>query len=248
VTCETNGNQLCEHNCTNLIESKGFVCSCHRGYGLVKYDSSLYEQNETRRHTCLDINECLSFDSHCPQICNNQKGSFKCSCAENYVNSRGDGSICEAKNSEDAVLLIAYGEEIRQLRENMTELVYNTLIEDEKFVYAIDIDANERHVYWIDQYDRTIKRSYIPVSKASLGYTQQLNSLRSSLNEQDPTALGVDWLGKNLYFADNLNKVIKVSTLDGRYTKTVIREHADEVYSLAVNPILGYFLSCFFFL
>ena len=145
---------------------------------------------DIRRHTCNDIDECLSFDSHCPQLCSNLKGSYKCECSENYINSRGDGSICEAVNREDSVLLIAYGEEIRQVRENMTEYVYNTLIERENYVHSIDIDANDRFVYWIDLYDKMIKRSYIPVSKSSLGFTQTLSLLRNS----EPRAVAVDWL------------------------------------------------------
>ncbi len=199
-----------------------------------------------KRHTCFDIDECLSFDSHCPQLCKNEKGSYMCECAENYINSRGDGSICEARNSEDSVILLAYGEEIRQVRENMTEYVYNTLIEKENYIHALDIDATDRLVYWVDLLDRMIKRSYIPVSKSSFGYTQTLSPLRNSLITGDPSALAVDWLGKNIYFADHFNRAIKVSTNDGRYARTLITEHVNDVQSLAVNPLLGYDKSFFF--
>ena len=75
----------------------------------------------------------------------NLKGSFKCECAEGYIDPHGDGTICEVAGSgEDAVVLFAYDSEIRQLRENVTNYVYSGLIEDEDFVLAIDIDPIQR--------------------------------------------------------------------------------------------------------
>ena len=89
MSCETNGTYLCEHNCTNIHHIKGFVCSCHKGYGLAKHNLTLLLDNQTdiRRHMCVDIDECQSFDSHCPQLCINEKGSYMCGCADNYINS-----------------------------------------------------------------------------------------------------------------------------------------------------------------
>lgn len=230
------------------MQGKGFVCSCFKGFGLVKFNVSLITTDESpvasnsstdlRRHTCVDIDECQSFNSHCPQGCVNEKGSYKCQCAANYVDPHGDGTICEATASEDAVVLIAYGDEIRQVRQNISDFVYSTLVEDEKSVIALDIDAYDRHGYWIDEYDKLIRRSYIPVSKASLARTQNLNAFRTS-SEQDLTALSIDWLAKNLYYADSVSKTIKVSTADGRYIKTLVKENANYVTSLAVNPIVG---------
>jgi len=162
------------------------------------------------------------------------------------VDSRGDGSICEAAWREDSVVLIAYGSTIRQVRQNFSDYTYTTLVEDESsvrssFVLSMDVDPLSRHVYWIDEASQQIKRSFIPVSKTALGHAQLLISDDTqSVNSMiDFTAVGVDWLAKNLYYAEGLNGTIKVSKTDGRYERTLISVNAERVYSLVVNPVLG---------
>ena len=173
------------------------------------------------------------------------KGSYKCSCASDYSDTHGDGLICEAVSNSDSVVLIAYGSEIRQIRTNFTEYLYSTLIEGENFVLALDVDPIDRYVYWIDQSSQMIKRSYLPNTKTALGRAQTLTHLKNSLtvagtNGASITALAVDWIGKNIYLADSsANGTIKVAKNDGRYLRTIIRENANRVSSLVVNPIIG---------
>ena len=198
---------------------------------------------DVRRHSCIDIDECESFSSHCPQSCTNLKGSYKCDCAENYLDLHGDGSICEAGWKEDSVILIAYGSEIRQLRQNFSNVAYTTLIEDDNLVLTMEIDPVDRIVYWIDESLQQVKRSFIPVSKTALGHPQLLSALdvssSTSFNFLDLTAISIDWLGKNLYYAEGINGTIKVSKSDGRYSKTIIKDFSERIYSMAVNPIIG---------
>jgi hypothetical protein len=254
LTCETNGSLICEHNCTNLYEGKGFACTCYKGYGLHKVNSTDLvlsdgrpeSQNiDIRRHTCIDIDECLNYDSHCPQKCVNEKGSYKCECAENYIDTRGDGSVCEARSADDSVVLIAYGDEIRQLRQNISNRLYSTLVDKQVYVHSIDVDAMERHAYWIDEQSNLIYRSYIPVSRTSVGHVQNLTAFETShsRNQHEPTTLSVDWLAKNIYFADHSDHTIKVATSDGRYIKTLVRTNAKIVHSLVVNPTIGFVTS-----
>jgi low density lipoprotein-related protein 2 len=204
---------------------------------------STESSTDIRRHSCVDINECDNFNTHCPQSCTNLKGSYQCNCAENYYDVHGDGSICEVSWSEDSIILIAYGSEIRQLRQNYSNLAYTTLIEDENLVIAMDIDPVDRIVYWIDESLQQIKRSFIPVSKTALGHPQLLSALdvssSSSFNFLDLTAISIDWLGKNLYYAEGVNGTIKVTKSDGRYAKTIIKDFTERIYSMVVNPIIG---------
>jgi len=81
--------------------------------------------------------------NNCTQECLNVKGSYKCSCGVGYVNSRGDGSVCEVVG-EDAVVLLAYGGEIRQIRPNGLGFVYSGIIENEQLVLAMDVDPVDR--------------------------------------------------------------------------------------------------------
>lgn len=206
-------------------------------------DQSEPGQTDLQRHTCVDIDECEVLNmNHCTQKCINLKGSYECKCADNYIDSHGDGLICEATWKEDAIVIVAYGSEIRQLRQNISDYVYNNLIEDEIFVSSMDIDPINRHLYWIDQGTQEIKRSFVPKSKSALGHPQTLSSIYDylSANEYvDITALSFDWLSMNLYYAEGYNGTIKVAKADGRYSRTLIREYADSVHSMVVNPLLG---------
>ena len=195
---------------------------------------------ELRRHTCVDIDECEKYSTHeCTQTCENRKGTYACKCAPNYIDTHGDGTICEATWKDDSIVLIAYGAEIRQVRQNLSEYAYNTMIEGASFVLAMDVDPLERHVYWIDagESPQRIKRAFMPVSKAALGYAQTILGGESSM---DYTAIAVDWLAKNVYYAEGRTRTIRVCKSDGRYAKTLITRYAVRVNSLVVNPILGY--------
>jgi hypothetical protein len=260
LTCANNGSLLCEHNCTDFKQGGGFFCSCHRGFRMLKLNISTetnsgssdaamaaaaaatVDSSMIHRHTCVDIDECELFDSHCPQRCTNTKGSYKCSCVEDHVDSHGDGTICDAEWQEAAIVLIAHGTEIRQLRTNYTDYAYTNLIEGDSFILAIDVDPLERHVYWIDETRQQIRRAFIPHSKAALAHPQTLSALAPSaelIAANDLTALCVDWLAKNLYFANSRNHSIYVARSDGRYAKTLLTRHAHTVYSIACNPIIG---------
>jgi hypothetical protein len=44
---------------------------------------------------CVDVNECLTNNGGCAQICNNALGSFDCDCMDGYFLA-GDGFSCES--------------------------------------------------------------------------------------------------------------------------------------------------------
>lgn len=134
TSCAKSGHILCEQNCTDMPELAGFICSCHRGFKMIKLPVVDEETNGTnstsgeedssspsqeRRHSCEDIDECTTVSlNHCPHSCENLKGSFQCHCANGFVDPHGDGTICEPADSSPAaslVVLIAYGTEIRQV-------------------------------------------------------------------------------------------------------------------------------------
>ena len=148
LTCASNST-ICEHTCTDFPEHNGFFCSCQRGFSMEKLD--VHSDNNTsvsgfHRHTCDDINECDSYSMNkCTQKFINMKGSFKCACDKDYFDPHGDGTICKAgKTGEDAVVLLAYGSEIRQLQQNISQYVYAGLIESEDFILSMEIDPINR--------------------------------------------------------------------------------------------------------
>lgn len=199
------------------------------------------EEHPIRRHTCQDIDECESSSlNHCPHECINLKGSYQCKCSSEYKDTHGDGTVCEATWRDESIVLIAYGSEIRQVRQNFTDYAYTTLIENENQVIALDVDPQDRVLYWIDGETQKIKRTFIPVSKKALGNAQalvQTDIRRNSDSLPRLTAITVDWLAKNVYYAQS-NAIIVAKT-DGRYPKKLITEHVSDVRSIQVNPIIG---------
>ena len=213
-----------------MVNKNGFFCSCHHGFKMVKLDST----NTIHRHTCEDIDECQEIEmNHCTHSCLNTKGSFECKCAQNYIDTHGDGSICEATWKEDYILFTAYGSEIRQLRPNISDYVYSALVDRQESVSCLDFDILDRYLYWVDK--TYLKRSYIPNSRYSMASVQELGDFKN----YQIKSLSVDWLGKNIYFFDLNSKSIKVMKSDGRYLKTLITENCDSVVNLVVNPLIG---------
>ena len=53
-----------------------------------------------------------------------------------------------------------------------------------------------------------------------------------------PSGIAVDFIGRNLYVANQLDGEIYVMTLDGRYKKTLIRGISN-LGKIAFNPYLG---------
>ena len=60
-----------------------------------------------------------------------------------------------------------------------------------------------------------------------------------SVTLKHPNGLAVDWIGRNLYWSDNLLNTIEVSKLDGRYRKVLLND-ISELRSLQVFPSKGY--------
>ena len=47
-------------------------------------------------HFDVDVNECLSNNGGCEQICTNREGSFECSCNPGFT-LNSDGFTCDSK-------------------------------------------------------------------------------------------------------------------------------------------------------
>ncbi|XP_057304820.1 uncharacterized protein LOC130641844 [Hydractinia symbiolongicarpus] len=69
--CSSSTLNTCGRHCYNTPGS--FSCNCAAGYRLSP-DSK----------TCIDIDECKSFNGACDHICTNQIGSFQCLCRQGY--------------------------------------------------------------------------------------------------------------------------------------------------------------------
>uniref|UniRef100_A0AAQ5Z5D7 Low-density lipoprotein receptor-related protein 2 n=1 Tax=Amphiprion ocellaris TaxID=80972 RepID=A0AAQ5Z5D7_AMPOC len=223
--------KLCQHECTNL-NGTGFICSCRPGY-TVDPDST---------YTCLDINECEVYGT-CPQLCKNTKGSYECECAPGY-RKVGDGNMCEADGATPLLLL---PENIRIRRFNLQTEGYHDFIQEEEHIMAMDYDWDHDNkgysmVYFTvagkDSAPGAIKRAYIPSvddGSNNIGAAVALDIKYITT----PDGIAVDWVGRNLYWADSRLKRLEVAMLDGRYRKHLVKTELGHPSAVAVNPRLG---------
>ncbi|KAM9425856.1 low-density lipoprotein receptor-related protein 2 [Pholidichthys leucotaenia] len=223
--------KLCEHECTNL-NSTGFICSCRPGY-TVDPDST---------YTCQDIDECEEYGI-CPQVCKNTKGSYDCECAPGYRRV-GDGSMCEAEGETPLLLL---PENIRIRRFNLQTETYHDFIEEQEHIMALDYDFDHNNtgysmVYFTvaskDSLPGAIKRAYLPTvddGSNNIGAAFELDIEYITT----PDGIAVDWVGRNLYWADSQLQRIEVALLDGRYRKHLVKTELGHPSAVAVNPRLG---------
>ncbi len=59
-----------------------------------------------------------------------------------------------------------------------------------------------------------------------------------------PEGMAVDWLGKNLYWADTGTNRIEVAKLDGQHRQVLVWKDLDSPRALALDPAEGYVCVC----
>lgn len=64
----------------------------------------------------------------------------------------------------------------------------------------------------------------------------------SNLGSAD--GIAVDWIGRNIYWCDKGHDTIEVSTVDGKYRKTLISDKnmLQEPRSICLDPVHGFVL------
>ncbi|XP_017777455.1 PREDICTED: low-density lipoprotein receptor-related protein 1 [Nicrophorus vespilloides] len=214
--CET-AVSPCSQKC--IEKPVGYECACVDGYKVSVKDKSL----------CDDVNECL--EKPCSQVCRNTLGSYICSCVQNYT-LLSDRSSCHADSDVTPKLLLANKYYIRELNLNG----HSTLLRHNlSNAVAVDYDWESKCIFWSD-----VSPISSHIKKLCNGTVQNNTVLLHSATLQNPDGLAVDWVGKNLYWADKGLDTIEVSTLDGKFRKVLISSGLQEPRAVAVDPIRGY--------
>lgn len=217
--CLRTQNKVCAHFCNDT--PTGFTCSCRPGYQLMDDGSS-----------CRDIDECAKFSLNgCSQFCINQRGSYKCTCASGYYLEPGNRRTCKAIGRTDKPYIIfAERDEIRSMDINGW---YKNIILNNTRALAVDFDLKERRVYWTQVGSNPL------IGRARLDGTMVEVIVKDEGNLVSPEGIAVDWVGRNLYFSDQVKDKIFVSTLAGKYMKTLVDKNLDEPRALVVVPDKG---------
>lgn len=220
----------CEQQCQNLTDG-GYICHCNSGYIIA----------EDNRKKCVDVDECATGTHTCSHICKNLNGTYACSCRDGFRASEGMSGVCRALK-EDIVIIMSNGPEIRAY--DLTKREEYDVIQDERRIEALDYSAASQIIFWVDSFDKTIKRSYMVNAQngqAKMGYAQDLNMKGIS----KPTAVVVDWIADNLYWTEvdrtgsKPRGRVLVAKTDGRYRRALVSAGLEIPTSIAVNPQLG---------
>lgn len=94
---------------------------------------------------CNDVNECNQTTRICSQQCENTYGSYKCSCAKDYI-SVDNGTSCLMNSTVKPLLLFSNRFVIRQ-----TNLMGGDLSQKVSHLtnsVALDFDYEDRCIYW----------------------------------------------------------------------------------------------------
>uniref|UniRef100_A0AAR5Q0J0 EGF-like domain-containing protein n=1 Tax=Dendroctonus ponderosae TaxID=77166 RepID=A0AAR5Q0J0_DENPD len=212
---------VCQHICVDKVV--GYECLCSSGYKV----------SAKNQHHCEDIDECV--DRPCSQICKNTRGSYHCSCHQDYIL---DGNSCKANSTTKVSLLLANRYYIREidLLGNSNLIAHNLTN-----AVALDYDWATQCIYWSDvtQLGSSIKRLCNYKANSTIATEIQIETLQAS-TLQNPDGLAVDWVGRNLYWCDKGTDTIDVSTLDGKHRKTLHSTDLEEPRAVALDPINRY--------
>jgi len=126
-SCEGGNNtkSLCAHACAPLGKT-GYLCTCNHGY----------QVNPSNPKKCEDVNECESLSANnCSQTCVNLKGSFNCSCHEDWARGFGNDPTCRPKDyTPTPVILLSNGGEIYKISRSEIKVRFNIAVEMKKKV------------------------------------------------------------------------------------------------------------------
>lgn len=201
----------CTHECAPT--PLGPLCICPPGEKL----------NDTV--TCVDIDEC-EIPGKCSQHCLNLKGSFKCSCDEGY--QLMDHTRCKAVNRTNAYLVISNRRSI--LVANLITTSLEKIPVRVENVVATASEMATGTIYWSDMHAKKIYKLNKGSSEAEVVVESGLDLVEG---------LAVDWIARNLYWADSKLKTIEVATLEGKNHIVLISQNISQPRGIALDPCEG---------
>ncbi|XP_013773508.1 low-density lipoprotein receptor-related protein 2-like isoform X2 [Limulus polyphemus] len=214
--CAKVESNQCEHKCVNTLT--GFYCECNEGYQLMKDGKA-----------CQDINECTEKGGICSQYCFNTPGSYYCKCNDTYYERELDSHKCKRK--DDITPWIIFGNRYYLRNMSVDGSQYNLIKMDLRNVVALDFDYREERLYFCDVGNKTIGRMFINGTNVETIIHHNTNGLEG---------LGVDWIGRKIYWLDRTSKQLYVAELDGTNRKTLLGRGISDPRALTVHPGIGY--------
>ncbi|XP_016148446.1 low-density lipoprotein receptor-related protein 1B [Sinocyclocheilus grahami] len=166
-------------------------------------------------HLKNDGRTCIDVDEcsenfPCSHQCINTYGSFHCLCADGYQRPASNPHSCR---SLSGTLLCSVAEGLSN-------------------VISLDFDYRKELIYWID----TSRPSGRRINRMRLNGSDLKVVHRTSV----PSALSVDWIGKNLYWCDGERKTLEVAKANGLYPTVLLRTGLRNPTALALDTLMGF--------
>lgn len=219
IDCEDKSD---ENNCT-IAQCTSEQLKCDTGFCIAK--SKRCDGN----YDCPDNSDernCTYNDTKCNGAASFQCGNGKCISVPivcNGMDNCGDGTD-ETDCVDEDVLVFARRHAINLM--SLSSFEYHSVpVQGIKSAIAVDFDPVEKQIYWTDNEQQFISRSY-------LDGTGLENLI---LGVPRPDGIAIDAVNRKLYWTDTRKKEIEVSDLDGRNRKAIVTDHLYEPRDIAVD-------------
>ncbi|KAK8762674.1 hypothetical protein V5799_026062 [Amblyomma americanum] len=175
------------------------------------------------------ISVCGKTNGGCSHLCLRKPHGFSCACPTGVL-LKPDGRACN--DAPSAFLLFANRGSLRQISldtPDSTDMhlplsnVYNAV--------AVDFNYDEWKLYYTDVTLDVIRKVDLNGSNVEV-------IIDTDLEAADGLAL--DWIARNIYWADSRRKTIEVARADGSSRKLLINLDLDEPRALALFPEKGF--------
>lgn len=178
-------------------------------------------------------NGCAVDNGGCSHLCFWRRQAISCACPMG-MELLSDMQTCVVP---EAFLLFTNRDNIRSISLGTNSNDVAIPLTGVKEASALDFDVTERRIYWTDIQGKTISRAYMNGSSVE-------HVIEFGLDY--PEGMAVDWMGRNIYWADTGTNRIEVARLDGHYRQVLICKDIDtprsldNPRSLALDPAQGY--------
>ncbi|XP_078114054.1 low-density lipoprotein receptor-related protein 5 [Sander vitreus] len=178
-------------------------------------------------------NGCALDNGGCSHLCFWCRQAVSCACPMG-MELLSDLQTCVVP---EAFLLFTNRDNIRSISLGTNSNDVAIPLTGVKEASALDFDVSERRIYWTDIQAKTISRAYMNGSSVE-------HVIEFGLDY--PEGMAVDWMGRNIYWADTGTNRIEVARLDGQYRQVLVCKDLenprslDNPRSLALDPANGY--------
>lgn len=220
VDCSVQNNCGLHGYCEYDLLVNGYICKCEFGFFGDGYNCRSENTCEVDPYICDQYAKCIL----------GPENKHVCQCSEGFI---GNGSYCKPAPKLDSGFLLA-SQQIATLRipfnANKRNRGKTINVKANQFAIAIDIDCTQGRVYWSDIEEKKIKSSAYDGSEFNEFITSGIGS---------PEGISIDWVSRNIFWADTSTKTIEVANLETKLRKTLFSQNVINPRGVAVHPYRG---------